>query len=111
MIFSRRSKKILSVFLLIVIVGQCLTPTASYALTAGPTSPEATSFEPVDTTDIVNLQTGDFVYNTPLLEVPGPAGNYPLSLSYHAGILPEQEASWVGLGFTLNPGAITRLVN
>src|SRR5690606_29894801 len=88
-----------------------LAPTASYALTSGPTAPEATSFEPVDTTDMVNLATGDLVYNIPLLEVPGPAGGYPLSLSYHAGIQPNEEASWVGLGWTLNPGAITRSVN
>jgi hypothetical protein len=111
MLFSRRSKKILSVFFLINFIGQIFAPGIGYALTSGPTAPEATSFEPVDTTDIVNLQTGDFVYNIPLLEVPGPAGNYPLSLSYHAGIQLDQDASWVGLGFTLDPGAITRLVN
>src|SRR5690349_17141918 len=45
------------------------------------------------------------------MKLPGPAGNYPLSLSYHAGIQPDQEASWTGLGFTLNPGSISRLVN
>ncbi|MEL7145779.1 MAG: hypothetical protein AAFO69_05390, partial [Bacteroidota bacterium] len=86
-------------------------PTAALALTSGPTAPEYTSFEPVDTTDMVNLNTGDFNYNLPLLEVPGPAGGYPLSLSYHAGIQPSEEASWVGLGWTLNPGAIARDVN
>jgi hypothetical protein len=88
-----------------------VVPTVSWALTSGPTAPEATSFEPVDTTDMVNLATGDFTYNIPLLEVPGPAGGYPLSLSYHAGIQPNEDASWVGLGWTLNPGAISRTVN
>jgi hypothetical protein len=88
-----------------------LAPTISWALTSGPTAPEATSFEPVDTTDMVSLSTGDFTYSIPLLEVPGPAGGYPLSLSYHAGIQPNEDASWVGLGWTLNPGAITRLTN
>lgn len=86
-------------------------PTMALALTAGPTAPEATSFEPVDTTDMVNPLTGSFTYNMPLLEVPGPEGGYPLSLSYHAGISPDLEASWVGLGWTLNPGAINRNVN
>jgi len=90
---------------------QILAPTAAWALTAGPASPEFSSFEPIDTTDMVNLQTGDFTYNIPLLEVPGPEGGYPLSLSYHAGISPDLEASWVGLGWTLNPGAINRMVN
>jgi len=65
-------------------------PSIALALTAGPTAPEATSFEPVDTTDMVNLLTGDFNYNIPLLEVPGPEGGYPLALSYHAGILPGE---------------------
>src|ERR1041385_4062781 len=101
----------LSIVLLIVFVGQLAMPSVSYALTAGPTSPEFSSFEPVDTTDMVDLKTGDFSYNTPIIEVPGPAGGYPLSLSYHAGIQPDQEASWVGLGWALNPGAISRFVN
>ncbi|RBL91351.1 hypothetical protein [Chitinophaga flava] len=80
-------------------------------MTSGSTAPEATTFEPVDTTDMVNLQTGDFTYNLPLLEVPGPEGGYPLALSYHAGIQPGEDASWAGLGWTLNPGDITRNVN
>src|SRR5690349_12804975 len=103
--------KSLAIFLVIETIGSTVWPTISYALTAGPTAPEATSFEPVDTTDMVNLATGDLAYNIPLLEVPGPSGGYPLSLSYHAGIMPNEEASWVGLGWTLNPGAITRNVN
>ncbi|RBL93324.1 hypothetical protein DF182_12420 [Chitinophaga flava] len=98
-------------FFLALLVYQIGFPAAAYALTSGPTAPEATSFEPVDTTDMVNLQTGDFTYNLPLLEVPGPEGGYPLSLSYHAGIQVGEDASWTGLGWTLNPGAITRNVN
>lgn len=107
----RKYIKVVSAFLLINFLFSTFLPTISYALTAGPTAPEATSFEPIDTTDMVNLQTGDFTYNIPLLEVPGPSGRYPLSLSYHAGIMPGEEASWVGLGWTLNPGAINRTVN
>ena len=103
--------KSLAIFFILEMVISTVWPTVSYALTAGPTAPEATSFEPVDTTDMVNLATGDLAYNIPLLEVPGPSGGYPLSLSYHAGIMPDEEASWVGLGWTLNPGAINRNVN
>ncbi|WP_405206219.1 hypothetical protein [Aquimarina sp. LLG6339-5] len=77
----------------------------------GPNAPEAAAFEPVDATDMVNLVTGDFSYVLPLLNVPSPEGGYPLALSYHAGIAIDQEASWVGLGWSLNPGAINRGVN
>ncbi|MFA5297479.1 MAG: hypothetical protein WC389_04650, partial [Lutibacter sp.] len=77
----------------------------------GPNAPEAASFEPVDATDMVNLVTGDLSYVLPLLNVPSPEGGYPIALSYHAGIAMDQEASWVGLGWSLNPGAINRGVN
>jgi hypothetical protein len=80
-------------------------------LSGGPAPPEALQFEPVDTTDLVQLSTGDFVYNLPLLAVPGPAGDYPINLSYHAGIGPNEEGTWVGLGWSLNPGAVTRTVS
>lgn len=85
-------------------------PVRSYALTAGPSAPEYTSFEPIDTTDMVNLATGGMVYNVSLLEVPGPGGGFPLSASYHAGIMQDQEASWIGLGWNVNVGAINRSV-
>ncbi len=100
-----------AITLLLSISLQLFLPATVWALTAGPTAPEYSSFEPVDTTNMVNLATGDFTYNIPLLEVPGSEGGYPLSLSYHAGISPDEEASWVGLGWTLNPGAINRMVN
>lgn len=99
------------IFFAVEVFTTAIAPATIMALTAGPTSPEASSFEPVDTTDMVNLATGDLTYNIPLLEVPGPAGGYPLALSYHAGISPNLDASWAGLGFTLNPGAINRQVS
>ena len=77
----------------------------------GPNAPEAASFEPVDASDMVNLTTGGFTYVLPLLNVPSPEGGYPIALSYHAGIAMEQEATWVGLGWSLNPGSINRSVN
>src|SRR3989339_297175 len=77
----------------------------------GPNAPEAMAFEPVDATDMVNLFTGDFTYNIPIINIPGPSGGYPLSISYHSGITIDQEASWVGLGWSLNVGAINRNIN
>jgi len=74
----------------------------------GPIAPEFSSFEQVNATQMVDPFTGDFSYNIPLLTVPGPDGGYPINLIYNAGITPDQEASWVGLGWNLNVGAITR---
>jgi hypothetical protein len=81
------------------------------ALTNGPMQQEYTSFEPADVTDMVNLPTGDFTYVLPIGNVKDPSGaGYPIVLNYHAGILNEQEATWVGLGWNLNVGAINRQV-
>lgn len=107
----RKYLRFIAAFLVVNTLYYTFYPTIAYALTAGPTAPEATSFEPVDTTDMVNLLTGDLAYNIPLLEVPGPQGGYPMALSYHGGIMTNEEASWVGLGWTLNPGSLTRSVN
>jgi hypothetical protein len=111
MIRNRLFLKFITIFFLTEAFVSAVQPMSLFALTAGSSSPEFSSFEPVDTSDLVNLASGQLVYNMPLLEVPGPEGGYPLSLSYHSGIRPEQEASWVGLGWTLNPGAINRTVN
>lgn len=106
---NTRVRRIISyLFVIILLVDPFLIPSL-YALTSGPSSPEFSSFEPVSTNNMVNEFTGDFTYNLPLLEIPGPDGSgYPLSLSYHSGTSPEEEASWVGYGWTLNPGAINR---
>jgi YD repeat-containing protein len=88
-----------------------LSPALSLKAGDGPAKPEAASFEPVDATDMVNLFTGDLSHNIPLLEVPGPEGAWPINMFYHAGIGPNSEASWVGLGWNLNPGAINRVLN
>ena len=104
--------RVKAIALAIVMALEICMPSLGYALTSGPTQPEFTSFEPAVTTTMVNEFTGDLTYNLPILEIPGPDGSsYPLSLSYHSGAQPEQEASWVGYGWTLNPGAINRQKN
>lgn len=105
---SRKKRSIASLLLGLTIINLAWPITAS-ALTGGPGQPEFSSFEPVSTTKMVDEFSGDFSYNLPLLSVPGPNGSdYPVGLSYHSGTTPEEEASWVGYGWTLNPGAITR---
>src|SRR5262245_1825374 len=75
---------------------------------SGPVPPEITSFSPLQQDDLVDHFTGGFRYSLPLMKVPGPNGSYPIVLSYASGITPDQDASWVGLGWTLSPGAIVR---
>src|ERR1700722_10076285 len=70
----------------------------------GPNQPEMTSFKSINAKDLVNQFTGDFNYNIPLMDV----GGYPINLYYTGGVSMEQEAGWVGLGWNLNPGTITR---
>lgn len=72
----------------------------------GPSQPEMQSFQPVNNSNMVDLFTGDFSYNIPLLDV----GGYPVNLHYQSGITMDQEASWVGLGWNINPGTISRSV-
>lgn len=108
-IISKRQMLIaMSVFLAGNLVLQLLLPVKGWALTSGPTQPEVTSFEPAGTNQMVDKFTGDFTYNIPLFTLPGPDGGYPFNLAYHSGISMDQEASWVGLGWTLNPGAVNR---
>lgn len=70
----------------------------------GPGQPEMNSFQSVNTTNMVDLFTGDFSYNIPLLDV----GGYPVNIHYTGGISMDQDASWVGLGWNINPGTISR---
>jgi len=76
----------------------------------GPTQPEVHSFEPVGTNQMVDLFTGDFTYNIPLFNLPGPDGGYPINLAYHSGAQMNEEASWVGLGWNINMGTVNRQV-
>ncbi len=101
---SNRRKRIISFFLLITFVSEIITPTATFALTGGPSQPEVQAFTPINTSEMVDLTSGDFKYNIPLMDV----GGYPLNIAYNSGAGMDQEASWAGLGWNLNVGAINR---
>jgi hypothetical protein len=73
-------------------------------VTTGPTQPEMQSFQSVNANNLVDPFSGDFSYNIPLLDV----GGYPVNLHYQSGVTMDQEASWVGLGWNINPGVISR---
>ncbi len=105
----QKKHRLIATFFLLIFF-PTLVPSTIFASNNGPVAPEATSFEPVDATDMVNLASGDMSYVLPLLNVPSPEGGYPLALSNHSGIAMDQEAHWVGLGWSLNPGAINRAI-
>jgi len=104
----RNSKlsKVTAIYLTIQLILQAVQPNTILALTGGPSQPEFNSFTPIGTSDMVNLSSGDFNYNIPIMDV----GGYPLNLAYDAGVTMDQEASWVGLGWNLNVGQIARQV-
>lgn len=99
-----RIKRPLAAIMLLVFTCQLLTPLAARALTSGPAQPEMKGFEPAGTANLVDPFSGDFTYNIPLMDV----GGYPLNIAYHSGSGMDDEASWVGFGWSLNPGAIDR---
>ena len=101
-----RAKKGIASFLACILSAELFAPNLALALTTGPSQPEVQSFEPVGTTDMVDMFSGSFVFNIPLLDVEG----YPINICYHGGVTMEQEASWVGLGWNINPGVINRTV-
>ena len=65
---------------------------------------ESSGFSLGSTDALVNKFTGDFSYSIPLMNVEG----YPIVLSYNSNVGMNSEASWVGLGWDLNVGAVSR---
>ena len=105
------SMRLKSLALLLAIITETVYPTSLLAIANQVVQPEFASYEDFNSPDMVNLITGDFTYNIPVLNVPSPEGGYQVSLAYHAGIQTEEESSWVGLGWNLNPGAMVRNLN
>ena len=103
---NSRLSKVIASYMAIQLIFTTVQPFNLFALTGGPSQPEFNSFSPIGTSDMVNLSSGDFNYNIPIMDV----GGYPLNLTYDSGISMDQEASWVGLGWNLNIGQINRQV-
>ena len=101
---KRKLLKPFAIFVLVNMLYELCFPIIAHALTSGPSQPEFSSFEPVNTTQMVDPFSGDFNYNIPLIDIEG----YPINISYHSGISTDQEASWVGLGWNINAGVINR---
>lgn len=104
MTHRNKYRKGIAAFFLTLVVAQMILPVTASALTSGPAQPEASSFAQAGTSDMVDLFTGDFKYNLPVMDVDG----YPLNLSYGSGSGMDDEASWTGLGWNINVGAVNR---
>ena len=88
----------------VLIINNVVWPGLSYALTSGPSQPEVGSFKPAGVSEMVDVFSGDFSYNIPLFEI----GGYPINMNYSSDLSADMEASWVGLGWNLNPGVVDR---
>jgi len=80
-----------------------LIPEAPMPSSGGSVDPNLVSTE---SSEMVNVSTGDFSYSIPLIDV----GGYPITLSYNADVTMEQGASMVGLGWNISTGAINSTV-
>lgn len=102
----RHHKKLTAVFFLLLHGASVFYPGVAHALTNGPSQPEASQFQPASITNLVDPFSGDFSYNIPLLDVDG----YPVNLAYSSGGSMDDEASWVGFGWNINPGSVSRVM-
>ncbi|MBO6515024.1 MAG: hypothetical protein JJ975_00555 [Bacteroidia bacterium] len=74
------------------------------ATTGGPTPPEYSRFQKIGPGQLVDQFTGNMQYSIPLFDI----GGYPINLTYSGDINSEQNAGWVGLGWSLQAGSIGR---
>lgn len=103
---KQTKQKAIAFILLVAMANQLILPTL--AIAGGPDQQEFNGY--ATGADMVNPLTGDFGYTIPLLDVPSPEGGFTLPLGYASGIKLDQDASWVGLGWSLNVGSINRSV-
>ena len=109
-----RNKKLLratAFFFLLTILFDVFLPSISFALSSNPVAPEFSTFMPDGSSDYVNPINGNFNYSTQVMVLPGSEGDYPINLFYQGGIKLNDDASWTGLGWNINVGAITRNIN
>ena len=83
---TSKVSKVISCYLAIQLVITMVQPSNLYALTGGPSQPEFNAFTPIGTSDMVNLSSGDFNYNIPIMDVGGYLYN-PLILIHQIRVI------------------------
>ncbi|MBO9573311.1 MAG: hypothetical protein J7497_14055, partial [Chitinophagaceae bacterium] len=101
---THKFRKPIAAFLFLIMLTELLIPQLSYALTSGPSQPEMKGFEAINASEMVDLFSGDFSYNIPLMDV----GGYPVNLAYHSGSGMDEEAGWTGYGWNVSVGNLNR---
>lgn len=106
-----KSIKITAVFLFFTLCAEIVIPTVLSARMDIGRNQQEHGGSPNPASELVDPFTGQFRYSIPVVDLPGPNGSgYSMSLNYTSGVKPDDEASWVGLGWELSPGAINRQV-
>lgn len=101
---NSRITKHIAVFMAVLILDPVLHFKTIKAAAGGPTQPEFSGFTAVSASNLVDPFTGNVGYSVPLFDI----GGYPVTLSYSGDIGMDQDAGWVGLGWSLNVGSINR---
>ena len=104
---NRGSPKLIILFITVIII-VILFSVRIVTATIENSAPEASSMADAGRGSTPGF-TGDTSIQVPLLSVNGRNGfNFPISVSYKPGIRVDEEATWVGLGWDLPIGVITR---
>lgn len=99
---NRLRYKVLGRVALFSVIVQLILPAISYGQSGGASQSDYAGGVALD--QYVNPFTGDFNYSINLMNVEG----MPITLTYNGNVTMNQEASWVGLGWSLNVGSINR---
>ncbi len=108
--FANMYVKSTSLVVLLAVVLQLLNLFTARAGSSSPLSAERIQPNLGSEQTSVNPIDGSFSYSLPLMTVPGPDGSsFPITLAYNSNLIkPNNDASWVGFGWTCEAGSITR---
>lgn len=96
--------KVVALVVMYSFIFEILYPLNYVFADTGAKQAESSGFSASSTSGLVDKFTGDFSYSLPLMDVEG----YPIVLSYNQNVTMQSEASWVGLGWNLNVGSVSR---